>query len=205
MKKVRNVYVIGSKEHKYIKIGSSSNVGRRLIELSTGSCFELEILYQTIGLVNAYDVEKDIHIKLSKDNKILEWFSTSPKEAIGVIKEIVLNSGQIDDMSLAYIQGTTVTQLSKDYKVTRQGILYRLKSAGIHNNSENLQHYNTPKYLSRHKLEPMAAKAAVYLFHGTNIAKSGKDYRVRRWHKGEFKYFYFDTENEAKAFRDNKT
>lgn len=71
---------------KHIKIGITTNLKKRLIQLQTGSPSLLRF-YKTIYSSNYKKIEKDLHKKYKDKNVLNEWFDISLEE----IDEIVLS------------------------------------------------------------------------------------------------------------------
>ncbi|MEH0582845.1 GIY-YIG nuclease family protein [Streptomyces sp. B21-106] len=76
------VYAIGSPEHRFAKIGTTSNLAGRLAALQTSSPFPLHVLWQCQG---GHELERTLHGHLSRFRVRGEWFDfgdTDPSDAI---------------------------------------------------------------------------------------------------------------------------
>ena len=84
---MRYLYFIQSKPNGSVKIGTSSNVNRRLNTLQTSSPLKL-VLLDSIKLKNANEVETQLHYDLREKRLIGEWFDISEKEVQQIIKSL---------------------------------------------------------------------------------------------------------------------
>jgi Rha family phage regulatory protein len=80
------VYIIGNEDNSYIKIGVSADVEKRLKQLQTGSWTNLFLIYKSMVCSNAFDIEKNIHNKISSEKVRGEWFEIEVSEAIKLIE-----------------------------------------------------------------------------------------------------------------------
>ena|SRR2546425_11871577 len=80
MRRRAGVYLIGSHEHGWYKIGRSNNPKMRLNTLQTACPFALELIRFAVPNCGAKQVESRLH-HLFSDNRIRgEWFSLNQDE-----------------------------------------------------------------------------------------------------------------------------
>ena len=78
------VYVIEG-AHDRIKIGISADPSARVANLQTGSPFALSLAYSTWAGDRAFDVEREAHALLARQNAGGEWFACSREAAVAAI------------------------------------------------------------------------------------------------------------------------
>lgn len=76
------VYVIGSADHRHVKIGRSDNVPARRDQLQTGSPFRLDVLLTIRGTAA---LEKALHERFKAERGNGEWFDFGKRDAISEI------------------------------------------------------------------------------------------------------------------------
>ena len=88
------VYIIKNPENDRIKIGVAQNVDKRIKQLETGAGTELELVYKSIVMSNAYEVEKILHKYFEEYRVHGEWFEVNYYKVIDVLENqrIVLKS-----------------------------------------------------------------------------------------------------------------
>ncbi len=69
------VYLLQNPITDFIKVGVSSNVMKRKKALETGSGVQLETVYLTATISNAYKIEKEVHRKFKKNRVNGEWYN----------------------------------------------------------------------------------------------------------------------------------
>lgn len=83
------VYVIGSRDHRHVKIGHSADVAARRDALQTGSPFRLEVLLTVQG---GERLENALHHRFADNRREGEWFDFGERDALAeitaAIKEI---------------------------------------------------------------------------------------------------------------------
>jgi len=84
------VYAIGSPEHGFVKIGTTSNLPARLSALQTPSPFPLHVLWQCEG---AHELERSLHGHLSRFRVRGEWFDFGDADPVGKIFEALQQLG----------------------------------------------------------------------------------------------------------------
>lgn len=80
------VYIIGSSDTDFIKIGVSNNVEKRLAQLQTGSWAELSVLYRSMVCSNAFNIEAKIHAAIQEQHVRGEWYDIPVDKAISLIE-----------------------------------------------------------------------------------------------------------------------
>lgn len=76
------VYVIGSVDHRHVKIGRSDNVPARRDQLQTGSPFRLDVLLTIRG---PGSLEKALHERFKAERGNGEWFDFGNRDAVAEI------------------------------------------------------------------------------------------------------------------------
>lgn len=89
------IYVIKNDETNRIKIGISDNAISRLRALEHASGCKLKMLYFSITLKNARDVEQLIHHELREFRHLGEWFNIDDEEAISTTAKFIMGYGKI--------------------------------------------------------------------------------------------------------------
>jgi hypothetical protein len=99
------LYLIECRSHSQIenryKIGITSDISRRLAQLSTGNPFPLQ-LHFSYEFENAEIVEKCIHQKFSKERESGEWFKLNVDQ-IAEVEDICRALGGIYSIPNGYI------------------------------------------------------------------------------------------------------
>lgn len=128
----RCVYLMFNPLTKLTKIGVSDNVEARKTSLEMASGCRLEIIYTTKHLLCGEKYEADAHKALSQYRVLGEWFNLpSHKDAIATIESLV--SSATEDLIVEnYKKGMSISNIARDYEVTRQAILARLKKYGVY-------------------------------------------------------------------------
>lgn len=83
-----STYVVRGKKTNLIKIGRSSNLGKRLVDLQTGSPDELEY----IAVIPGGELERIIHQRVLQFRKHGEWFEYNDD-----VRKILLEYGTVSD------------------------------------------------------------------------------------------------------------
>ncbi|MEU8688806.1 GIY-YIG nuclease family protein [Streptomyces sp. NPDC048665] len=78
------VYAIGSSEHGFVKIGTTSDLRARLPALQTPSPFPLRVLWQHEG---GYALERFLHSHLREYRATGEWFDFGDADPVTKISE----------------------------------------------------------------------------------------------------------------------
>ncbi|MFF3891771.1 GIY-YIG nuclease family protein [Streptomyces sp. NPDC001812] len=84
------VYAIGSSEHRFVKIGTTSNLPVRLTALQTPSPFPLYVLWQSEG---GYELERSLQSHLSEYRVRGEWFDFGAHDPVVTISEALEQLG----------------------------------------------------------------------------------------------------------------
>ena len=75
------VYLFKIKSKNHYKIGVTTNLSKRINQISLKMPFELEVIH-TIKCKNIYELEKEFHEKFKKKNINGEWFELSKDDII---------------------------------------------------------------------------------------------------------------------------
>jgi len=81
-------YIYFLKSGKYVKIGLSASIEKRITDLQTGNPVELELLCKYV--VNSKYAESRLHQKFREDHTLNEWFYLS-ENIKNYIEEILKN------------------------------------------------------------------------------------------------------------------
>jgi len=84
------IYLIGSADHKHVKLGTTENVARRLRELQTGSPVQLQVLWTSPG---GRPLEKALHRKLDAYRQHGEWFDLSGHDPVELVRSVAQGMG----------------------------------------------------------------------------------------------------------------
>ncbi len=102
-----SVYVIGS-VGKFIKIGISTNVGRRLGSLQTASPFKLRVFASfpvSASFEMARRTEFEVHRRLAAYALEGEWFDLAAIEAVAVITAVISGGPPKTEVETAFVSG----------------------------------------------------------------------------------------------------
>ena len=71
-----------------LKIGVSSDVGRRVDSIHRHSGVDVKVVYMTPYVVNAYELEKDCHNRFKDYNIYYEWFDLDLLDIVGYLSTL---------------------------------------------------------------------------------------------------------------------
>lgn len=74
----KHIYMIIMKDTNLFKIGISKNIKSRLLSLQCGNPVELVVLYKTIQMYRARQIEQLLHKSLNEFKVMNEWFELPP-------------------------------------------------------------------------------------------------------------------------------
>lgn len=95
------VYAIGSPDHRFAKIGTTSNLAGRLAALQTSSPFPLHVLWQCEG---GYELERTLHGHLSRFRVRGEWFDFGDADPSDAIAEALQQLGSRAFSACAFLR-----------------------------------------------------------------------------------------------------
>ena len=124
------IYVILNTENGRIKIGMSSNVSKRFEALKYSGGCKLELLYNTLPVVNAYIFESRLHKIFSEYRYIGEWFTVDFTTAIDMIKKLTVDY-EICGVCEMFRSGVNPSNIAKEYNVSRSCIVNHLAVRGF--------------------------------------------------------------------------
>lgn len=107
------VYAIGSPDHRFAKIGTTSNLAGRLAALQTSSPFPLQVLWHCEG---DHELERTLHGHLSRFRVRGEWFDFGDAEPVDAIAEALRRLG-----SRAFSTGTLLRFAASRFTEARAG------------------------------------------------------------------------------------
>lgn len=165
-RKAQLVYVIYNEVTGLTKIGVTANITTRKGSLQNACGVELKVVYTTLRMYNALKIERKIHDRFDKYRRIGEWFKIDYYDAIDYIKNIS-DKFDLDNMSMLYSNGYTVTQIAKQTGLSKQ---YVSKSLNITNNKKEPERNNKENCIN----------IADYKRIGHNMYESKKDKTVIR-------------------------
>lgn len=211
------IYVIHNKEFNISKIGISTTPERRKMDLQIGCGCLLDVCYTSIYIKDAVYYEGLVHDHFKDKCKMGEWFNIQPEEAIPVIKD-VLKAALSDNIINSYNNGLSITKIAKDYGVTRQAIIGKLKRYGVHK-TKMTETIITPKQRQAPTPKPIndvLNKTNIYLDDNEipickdremkriepNIYYNNEWYKIVLYINKEMKQAYTRDINKAKEFRD---
>lgn len=87
-KRASYVYIIGSDDYDYKKIGVATHVFSRLADLQVGNPFDLK-LEAIILQKNAFELEKILHKRFSDYKVRGEWFEVTTDKIIEVVRRMI--------------------------------------------------------------------------------------------------------------------
>jgi hypothetical protein len=113
------VYIIHNYEFNIVKIGVTTNMPNRLKALVSASGCDLKVVYTTPPIKEYFDVEAKAHLFFKNKRRVnTEWFNISVKEACNFLKEFQCEK-EVHLLYSSYVNGKTISDLSKRYDVSR--------------------------------------------------------------------------------------
>jgi hypothetical protein len=86
------VYVIGSPDFRYVKIGTTTKIDRRLVSLQGGCPVPLCVMWKTAG---GRDLEQKLHSILRRFRTRGEWFDFGDRDAVEIVEREVVRAGHL--------------------------------------------------------------------------------------------------------------
>ncbi|MBP7509390.1 MAG: GIY-YIG nuclease family protein [Prolixibacteraceae bacterium] len=221
------IYVLFNSITKYTKIGITDNIESRITSLENACGCPLELIYKTKHLICAEIYESNIHATLSEYRKKGEWFELpSPNHAVDIV-EAAIKEATSDVLVENYKKGYSISSMAKEYQVSRQAILARLKKYGVYDAKGQIYEV-TPNACKTAFITQLGKKDnkahhistvdessddTIYLDGEVpdlplrnlkriepNINSNGEWYQVSMFKDGEFIYSYTRDINKARAY-----
>lgn len=224
--RVQRVYVIHNNEFNITKIGISDNPSNRMATLTHECGCELTLCFFTDPLDDAPRYERLIHNALSDKRKKGEWFKVDPEDAIATVKDVIKDA-EIDPILMRYRNGVPISVIARDFNVSRQAIIHRLRMLGIHGKELDKKEAITdeilkidPKYAySQCSEQPSVLQPPKELKENTillddklpkgatgfkriepNLYFNGEWYQISTFKEGKFKHAYTKDIDKARKY-----
>jgi hypothetical protein len=221
------IYVLFNSITNYTKIGITDNIEKRTSALEGACGCPLKLIYKTKHLICAEKYEFDIHNQLSQFRKIGEWFELPSVDNVIDIVNDTIKDATNDILVENYKKGYSISSLAKDYQVSRQAILARLKKYGVYDSNgqiyeitpnANKTTFIAPPKIKDNKTQHIStvddsSDDTIYLDGEvpilplrnlkrieSNINFNGEWYQVSLFKDGEFIYSYTRDVNKARAY-----
>lgn len=198
------VYVIYNYEFNISKIGITTDMPSRLLNLMSGCGCDLELLYTTPPISNYNIIERDAHLFFKdKRRQYGEWFNMDGSEAIMFISKNV-DHKNIHPVCVMYKEGRTISELASFYCVSRAYVTKILKNWNIYKR-ENIITFKNEKLNKKTKSTKNTNIPSKYRRNNKfirireNVYKHEKDevYKTRVFRNGEVIENFFTNEKQA--------
>ena len=130
MKRLRTqcLYVIYNVDSKKTKIGVSVHPEKRRLSLESSGGSMLKLLYYTKPLVDAVNLENELHKYFSKYRSFGEWFVLKPIEIWNIVEEMS-KEYEVCPIVSDYNKGVKISVICKRNNLSRTAIIAYLKGA----------------------------------------------------------------------------
>ena len=198
------VYVVYNYEFDMCKIGITTDMPQRLLNLMHGSGCDLNLLYTTPPILNYSSVEKTAHdFFKDKRRQYGEWFNMDGSKAAIFISKMI-DSRDIHPICIMYKEGKTISELSSLYSVSRAYIIKILKNWNIYKRERSVifktdKIYKKNKSLTNSNVPAKYRRASKFKRIAENLYKHEIDsvYKTKVFKNGELIECFFTDEEKA--------
>ena len=107
------VYIIGSTQHNYYKVGISSDPEDRLRQILTHCPFEVKLLFTCYKGDDAKNIEAQIHKQYKNYNCHREWFLL-PSSLLPKLEQDIIKTQYDPEFKMPFNNGTSKRKLNKE-------------------------------------------------------------------------------------------
>lgn len=200
----QSVYVVFNPDTNRTKVGVSENMRQRLSNLIADSGCKLQLIYNTVRILNAEFYESKIHERLKEYNYLGEWFTLDCNK----IKEIVISetkNATVDSIVRQYSEGATIPELMGMSGMSRSGIVKHLKLSNEWNKND------TNKSVTIEIKKPNLMKDGITSGYDKRVEQNiytnnnNEKFVYRIYVNRIFKERFFDTLEQCRRYKNNAT
>jgi predicted DNA-binding protein YlxM (UPF0122 family) len=129
---VARLYVVYNHEFNRTKVGVSSDPEKRSASFRGATGCDIELVFSSLPMLHAVSVEIKVLDKFrSLRCKYGEWIHGHHEEVVEYAKSLCSDK-DVDARCMMYINGMTISDIAREFEVSRQAILKHLKKHGVY-------------------------------------------------------------------------